>query len=86
MLEGERIASLEAEAALLAPLRDPPLPGGGHVTYTPHMAVSSYQVRLDNSTNDENLLLTNLCMCEPFAMLRKGQATISDVKPQAMCG
>lgn len=34
-----------AEAALLAPMRDPPLPGGVRPVYTSHMEVDSYQVR-----------------------------------------
>ena len=33
-----------AEAALLAPMRDPPLPGGVRPVYTSHMDVDSYQV------------------------------------------
>ena len=42
-----RSSSFEAaEAALLAPLRDPPLPGGGNVVHTSRMAVDTFQVML----------------------------------------
>lgn len=42
-----RSSSFEAaETALLAPLRDPPLPGSGHVVHTSRMAVDTFQVML----------------------------------------
>ncbi len=46
MLECRSSSFEAAEAALLAPLRDPPLPGGGHVVHTSRMAVDTFQVML----------------------------------------
>ena len=44
MLELRSRSNDAAEAALLAPMRDPPLPGGARPVYTSHMDVDSYQV------------------------------------------